>query len=270
MNSSITQWIPPIFIRFFRKVGSRSINFDGWYTEWNDANAQCSGYDQESIVNQALNASLLVSQGKAIFERDSVIFDDIQYSWPLLSGLMLAAALEDGQLKVIDFGGALGTSYFQNLRFLEQLKNIEWSIIEQKHFVALGRQHLLNETLKFYNSIQDLSAERQANVVLLSSVMQYLPEPYEILNELLLKNPKVVIFDRTSFINSGDEDRIRIQNVPEEIYKASYPCWFLSKPKLCNYLNERGYKVLESFDSNECLDKFATWGGMILIRVTNG
>ena len=255
--------------RFLRSVRPRGIFFDGWYTVWSDAYAQCSGYDQENIAQQALSASLLVSQGKAVFERDSVLFDQIHYSWPLLSGLMFAAAMDDGVLKVIDFGGAFGTSYFQNQKFLKHLKNIEWSVIEQSNFVALGRQHLQNSILKFYHSTQELSVKRQANVVLLSSVMQYLPNPYAVLGELLQQNPKVVIFDRTSFIISGGEDRIRIQHVPKEIYKASYPCWFLSKSKLLLYLEGQGYKLLEMFDSDENLDKFATWGGMIFIRESN-
>jgi len=269
MKAFIAQWIPPIFFRIIRRAQAKSVFFDGWFDNWDEAISRTSGYDQENISNQVLEASLLVSQGKAVFERDSVIFNEIQYSWPLLTGLMWAAAHNQGELRVLDFGGALGTSYFQNLKFLRHLKNVEWSIVEQKNFVVLGQQYLQNNTLKFYNSIPDLSAERQANVVLLSSVMQYLSEPYKIMDKLLGENPSVIIFDRTSFINSGDKDKIRIQNVPKEIYKASYPCWFLSKPKLCNYLIDRGYKVLEDFNSDENLDKFATWGGMILIRERN-
>lgn len=270
MKAFIIQWIPPIFLRIIRRAQAKSIFFDGWFDDWNDAISRCSGYDQENISNKVLEASLLVSQGKAVFERDSVIFKEIQYSWPLLAGLMWAAVQNQGELRVLDFGGALGASYFQNLKFLLHLRNVEWSIVEQKNFVAHGQRHLQNDTLKFYGSISDLAAERQTNVVLLSSVMQYLQEPYEVLDKLLVGNPSVVIFDRTSFINAGNEDKIRIQNVPKEIYKASYPCWFLSKPKLCKYLIDRGYKVLEDFNSDENLDQFATWGGMILIRERDG
>ena len=43
-----------------------------------------------------------VKKGEAVYERDSMIFDQIEYSWPVLFGLMWAAAQNSGYLKVLD------------------------------------------------------------------------------------------------------------------------------------------------------------------------
>ena len=92
----------------------------------------------------------MVKRGEAVFERDSVIFDKVQYAWPVTAGLMWVAARNGGRLSVLDFGGSLGSSYFQNREFLAYLPNVRWSVIEQAHFVKAGRKHIQDERLVFY------------------------------------------------------------------------------------------------------------------------
>lgn len=87
------------------------------------------GYDSDSVLKKVKDSAKLVHSGKAVYERDSVLFDKIQYSWPLLSSLMLVAANRQS-MKVIDFGGAFGTTFQQNKKFLKSLPfEIDWRII---------------------------------------------------------------------------------------------------------------------------------------------
>lgn len=43
-----------------------------------------------------LEATLKVKRGEAVFERDSVLFDEIQYSWPVT-----AALIRNGRLHLL-------------------------------------------------------------------------------------------------------------------------------------------------------------------------
>jgi putative methyltransferase (TIGR04325 family) len=70
-----------------------------------------TGYDSEIILEKTRDALLKVKNGEAAYERDSVLFDEIQYAWPLLTSLMWVAAQAKGILNVLDFGGSLGTTY---------------------------------------------------------------------------------------------------------------------------------------------------------------
>ena len=79
-----------------RQMRSDRIVFEGNYASWEDATAKCDGYDAEHILTRVLESTLKVKSGDAIFERDSVLFDEIEYSWPLLAGLMWAAARNGG------------------------------------------------------------------------------------------------------------------------------------------------------------------------------
>ena len=90
-----------------------------------------------------------VKKGEADYERDSIIFDQIEYSWPVLFGLTLGAAQNGGYLNVLDFGDSLGSSYFENLVFLNALPQISWNVIKQANFVEAGQKHFQNKQLKF-------------------------------------------------------------------------------------------------------------------------
>lgn len=220
-------WLPPAVARWVRHVRGAGIHFEGEYATWEDARAQCTGYDAEEILDKVLAATLKVKRGEAVFERDSVLFDQIEYAWPVLSGLMLAAARHGGKLNVLDFGGSLGSSYFQNRKFLQDLPDVCWNVVEQALFVEAGQVHIQNEQLRFYKTIEACLAENQPNVILLSSVLQYLEEPRKILAKLATTEASCLIIDRTPF-SFLDVDKLLVQQVPASIYLASYPMWVFS------------------------------------------
>jgi putative methyltransferase (TIGR04325 family) len=245
-------FLPPLvfsIFRFLRTKKSKSKEIETWsgdYGLWNDAKAKCTGYDSASILEQCKIALLKVKKGEAIYERDSVIFDKIQYSWGLLAGLQKAALENNGKLCVLDFGGSLGSSYFQNNVFLNSLVELQWCIIEQPHFVDCGKKYFESDQLYFFHTIEDCMVKFKPNVLLLSSVLQYLENPEDWIQKFVSLKIPYIIFDRTSVIEMN-KNILTIQNVPEVIYKASYPCWFFDEKKLLKNFN--GYISLASFDS---------------------
>ena len=241
-------FLPPIVTLFLRKVVHSKYGWHGDYSSWEEAKKHCSGYDDEAILEKVKESLLKVKNGEAVYERDSVLFDKIEYSWPLLSGILLAASINKGQLSVVDFGGSLGSTYFQNRKFINLLENVRWNIIEQPHFVKEEKLHFQDERLHFYGDIESCVKKEKPNVLILSSILCYLEKPYEILENLLSYNLPFVIVDRTPFHTKG-YDRITIQRVPPWIYRASYPCWIFDKGKFLTFFNEKGYILIEEFDA---------------------
>ena len=90
-----------------------------------------TGYDGPAILAKTREAGLKVKRGEAAYERDSVLFDQVEHSFPLLAGLLRAALSQQGELVVLDFGGALGSTYLQCREFLTPLKRLVWCIVEQ-------------------------------------------------------------------------------------------------------------------------------------------
>lgn len=241
---------PPLIISVFRKLKNLvqgQLMWSGDYKTWEEALAKCSGYDSDLILEKVRNSLLKVKNGEAVYERDSVLFDKIEYSLGLLVGLQQAALDNNGNLCVLDFGGSLGSSYFQNIAFLNKVKDLKWCIVEQAHFVNCGKEYFEDEHLKFYYTIEECLANNKPNVLLLSSVLQYLEQPYEWIDKFIDLNIPYIIIDRTAFIER-ESDIITLQKVPKKIYQASYPCWFFNESTFIKKIN-RKYSPLISFDA---------------------
>jgi len=220
------------------------------------------GYDSDKILQTVKNSLIKVKNGEAVYERDSVIFDEIQYSWQLLTGLMFASAKKGGVLKVCDFGGSLGSTYYQNKKFLDKLDDVLWGVVEQKHFVDIGKKEFEDDRLKFFYSVDECVEKEKSNVLVLSSVLQYIEKPYELLDDILKNDFEYILIDRTPFSKIGE--KITLQIVPPTIYEASYPCRFFEQDKFINYFTKNGYEQFEEFDSLDGENNDYVFKGMIL------
>jgi putative methyltransferase (TIGR04325 family) len=266
----LQEWLPPVLVRILKRINRARFFSYGEFTSWEEAIEASTGYDQPSILAKTREAVMKVKHGEAVYERDSVIFDHVEYSLPVLAGLMLAAGQNKGRLSVLDFGGSLGSSYYQNRKFLDTLPDVQWGIVEQPHYVACGKEYIQDECLRFYNEIEECAAELKPNVILFGSVLQYLSNPYQIIDQLSrIINTNLLIIDRTPFAEF-ESDKIGIQKVPSSIYKASYPLWIFSRKCFCEKIADN-WQLIEEFDcSQEDLGgkNGFTFQGMIFQRNT--
>jgi putative methyltransferase (TIGR04325 family) len=261
--------LPPILVegyRIFRPRANLIYGLSGDYRSWGEAVIASTGYDSELILEKTRAALLQVKNGQAVYERDSVVFDQVRYDWPLLAGLLWVAAQSDGRLDVLDFGGSLGSTYFQNRALLSRLKEVRWNIVEQRRHVEVGREYFEDQHLKFYLSIDDCLVATQPNAVILSSVLHYLEHPYDLLRAALGLRCNHVFIDRTPFWD-GPTDRLCVQHVPPSIYSASYPSWIFSMHRFRSHLPQN-WEVVTEFDCLETLKGPVemAYKGMILVR----
>jgi putative methyltransferase (TIGR04325 family) len=189
-----------------------------------------------------------VKNEEAVYERDSVLFNKIQYAWPVLSALLWVANLNKGKLKVLDFGGALGTSYRQNRYFLSSIEQLSWAVVEQPNFVDCGQKDFQNEELRFFNTVSEAITAFSPNVVLISSVLQYIENYEQLLLKILAERIPIIILDRVS-VSLADTDTVYLQIVPSSIYSASYPCFMIAESKLIDHFAQNGYSLVEDFES---------------------
>jgi len=278
-KKSLRKFIPPIVLEaraaFLSKkpkkldIGRNAVTWNGNYESWESARSMTSGYDAEIIFKRTAESILKVKSGEAAYERDSVIFDKPQFSWPLVA-ILLKIAMENGnKLSVLDFGGSLGSSYFQNRNFFDALPNFLWSVVEQEHYIDYGNENIADSHLKFYFNIDECIAERNPSVLLLSGVIQCIDSPYSWIKKFTDKSFDYIIFDRTAFIEDG-VDRLTIQTVPESIYPASYPAWFFDEDNILSAMTEN-FEFIMDFDNGITpeitLDgKRAYWKGLYFKR----
>ncbi len=231
----------------FTFVASFRYGFFGPYKSWAEVEDKSIGYDSNVILNKVKEALLKVKNGEAVYERDSVLFYTEEYTWPLLCLLCMIAMENDNKLNLIDFGGSLGSTYFQNKKLLYSLTELRWNIVEQPNFVKCGRNFFSDSQLNFYNSIEECLITEKSSVIIFSSVIEYLEEPYDIIKTAIEHGFEYIIFDRTTFVQEG-EDVVALQKVPPQVYTASYPCWFFDKDKLVKFLSPK-YDLICEFDA---------------------
>ncbi|MET4140289.1 methyltransferase, TIGR04325 family [Pedobacter sp. UYP1] len=232
-----------MFKLFSSKSKKLSYGWSGNYSNWNDLIDSIGGYSEASILDKTRNALLQVKNGTAIYERDSVLSDKIEHPFPLLTCLFKSAAQLQRPLHIIDFGGSLGSTYFQTKNMVGTAI-ASWNIVEQEHYVTAGKEHFEDDHLKFYPSIEACLQVQKPDLVLLSGSVQYLQEPHLFLKALAAYNFDFLVFDRTAF-HQGKQDRLTLQIVPPEIYKAAYPSWFFQEDGFLNHFTTNYNKICE-------------------------
>ncbi len=240
-------FIKKIKIRFKKyrneEIKEEKFGWSGIYDSWAEAEKYSIGYEGKHILEKCKKSLLKLKKGEAVFERDGVLFDKVQYNWVLLSFLQKSIIFNKGELNLLDFGGSLGSSYFQSKLFLEGVKTINWCIIEQDHFVTSGKHHFENKELKFFYTIEESAKIIKPNIILLSGVLQYIEKPYELLKELKQLSAQYIVIDRLS-INETDKDIVSVQNVDPQFYATKLCNWFFSLPKLIDYMKNEYELVL--------------------------
>ncbi|MFN7684627.1 MAG: methyltransferase, TIGR04325 family [Oligoflexia bacterium] len=245
MKRVIKQICPPFIWSAVSRLKPR-LKWEGCYSSYAEALKAAGGsYSDPKILEKVANATRQVRDGRALFERDSVIFEHPEYSWPLLASVFAAAASRQAQsnaLQVVDLGGALGTHYFQLRPFLKGIF-AKWQVVEQEPFAVLGQREFSDNCLSFTNSAA--TSVREPDILICASVLQYLPDPESVLAECLSKRPRYVFVERTPLVERGG-DFWTVQNVPSSIYSARYPCRVFSRQALQTLLglSREGYTLI--------------------------
>lgn len=237
LRSIVRDLAPPALVRLARRSSADRLRWAGHPLDWQAAVLASSGYAASDILARVSQATEQVVSGGACFERDSVAFYRPEYPFPLVTALLDEAVRHRGKLDVVDFGGSLGSAYWQCRPMLESLLQLRWHVVEQAHFVDTGRQRFSSDQLRFYGSLSEACANASPSVALASSVLQYLPDPYDVLEKLAATGATTLVIDRTP-VSDLATDRLCIQHVPPSIYSASYPCWIFSRQNLMERLEK--------------------------------
>lgn len=242
--SALKAWL--IDIRLMQK----GIGWYGQYKTWQEAEKVAGSYSQQKVFEGVKEATFKVLAGEATFERDGQLFYQTQHNYPLLSALFLAQ-LQAGSksLQLTDFGGALGSTWYQHRHLLRQQFNpIKWCVVEQDEFVRMGKKHFSNDILSFHHSLDQLKTQGlDKGILLLSSVLQYLPEPLTFLENLKNYNFQHLVIDYTPW--RKQQASIMVQKSKYQGLSVSYPCHFLNQDEVFRVINQ-SFELVFSFESD--------------------
>jgi putative methyltransferase (TIGR04325 family) len=261
----ILSFLPPIVIPILKRFLKLGIRYENGFKSWDSAVAASLGYDSNEIVSKVLKTSLL-ARDEGLHERDGFILDAPDFNPYTWIGIIQGRRMINGprKIRIVDFGGSFGSTYRTLQDQLRTSKiDFEWVVIEQKHFVDLGKKHFETDELRFVESFTSL-ADKSIDVLIFNSVLEYLENPYEIITEALSHSPLVVLIDRTP-VNSQQSDTFSVQHVPKSIYKASYANRNFSEKNLLGPF-EADFSMFIKYESVLQPDPRNTSMGFIFIR----
>jgi putative methyltransferase (TIGR04325 family) len=221
--------------------------FRGTYASWEEARRASGGYEDEAIVGRVLEATLAVREGRAAFERDSVLFPESERQDPLHRLLRDLLTRNGAGRRVLDFGGSLGSVYWRCHDWIPRVDGLAWDVVEQPAFVRVGQERLAGGGLSFFGSIGEAEACRPHDLFLCSTVLQYLEDPHAVLEDWLSRGWPELVFNNLP-LHTGGSDLLRVQHVPPSIYPASYPVWFLDRARFLAHFDGR-YRVEREYAS---------------------
>jgi putative methyltransferase (TIGR04325 family) len=256
----------PLFIYERIKARRSPIKYEYGFKNWSDAKAASIGYSEDSILQKISSQTVLMVESNSGWVRDGFYFNQVQINYEILSFVALHSA--KGQpLRVIDFGGGLGTSYFQNRNILEKFGiKVCWNIIEQPNFVAEGKLVLGSvPNLHFFETLTDASVT-SLDLVLFSSVLEYLEDSYQFLEEImrLEMKPLGILIDRSP-IDLIDNEKYLVQNVEQSIHQAKLPLRILGQDRIVAILSS-DYELLSDWVSSTQPDPKSSARGLYFLR----
>jgi putative methyltransferase (TIGR04325 family) len=220
------QWLPKPLRIWWRRHFRRRV-FHGDYPDWAAACAVAQGYDDPGASARVVAAAHAVRAGQAVWDRDGVLFHEPRAHEPLVAALRRAAVAAGGGLDVVDFGGGMGSTWWQHREALREFR-VSWRVVERAMFVETGQREFSDAALSFHPTLAAAQAAGPVQVILLSSVLPYVADPHALLREVAAWRAPHVIVDRTPFI-AGGRDRVVVQSAPRELGGGSYPCWLFDR-----------------------------------------
>lgn len=191
-----------LWVKFINKLVKPKI-----YNTYSEALQACSfsGYDDEEIA-------------KTVYEKTRLHSDDVLFHEHLKKHhaaaydnlIALIKELNNDVVNILDFGGACGAYYFALRKCLNHRYKLNWFIIEKKAMCKYGKR-LENGELKFFEQLEVAKTRMPSiDIFNVSGVLQYVSEPYGLVNSILASNPKYILFSRMCF-TLGNRDIVAIQ-----------------------------------------------------------
>ena len=156
----------------------------------------------------------------------------------LLSMLVASLSPLDRPVRVLDFGGGMGIGFANVRRCMAAELQMEYLIVDNEESCERGRRLL--EDFSSVRFMSELPREAESvDVIVLSSVLQFVAEYEKLLHDLSAFRPSFWLF---TFLPAGDIPTFTSAqlNVPGSVL----PVWFFNVDELTQIVEKFGYQLV--------------------------
>ncbi len=248
MKKLLKELVAPFIVKLFKKKRTDW----GWFGElktWEEAEKAAIGYDAGHILEKMKQSFRELKRGTNVFELDTILYKEKRYNYPLLFSLSWIALQKKSVLNIIDFGGALGSAYYWVKDFLLPTTKLNWNIIEQPHIVAAGKAEFETSSLHFFENFDACFKLSSPDILLFSSVLQYIPDKGFLYEEIRKRQFSYIIIDRTPYFSNKERPTaISVQKLNDTVYgkETTLPCFIYNKTEIVTELENEYDIVLDN------------------------
>lgn len=203
-ESLIKSVLPPVVINFLLRMRQPKIT-RLVFPDFSQALQACkNSYQNRELVD-------VVVEKNQIY-RDSLKQNNLIDLGALRPVIAMGSILKDNKLNVIDFGGGGGFHFFIVKKILGNNFKLKWNVVETELMAQAAEATLSTDDLSFSPNIPDAVQNLgKVDLVYTSSALQYCPDPYEVLRELVSIRAKYLFITRTPFIDE-DKQMVTVQS----------------------------------------------------------
>lgn len=234
-------FVPPVLVDLVR--GRLNLppgyTWEGIYPHRRDVPVRHASYDHEARISEmAAQGRDLLGQVRA-GQRPGLWHDTLA----LVAATVSAGS---GRLRVVDFGGAMGTGFIQLIATLPPTTALEYHVVDLPGMCAAGREVFASEPrIRFHTTLAEVPAE--PDIVYVNSVLQYIDDYASQLRALAALRAPRLLLARTA-IGDFPTFATRQLNLPGQV--LAY--WFLNQDEVLGVLAGAGYRLaFESLGDRE-------------------
>ena len=226
-------FVPPVLVDLARGRLNLppSYTWEGVYPHRRAVPVEHPSYDHEARIGEmaALSRELLAQVRAG--QRPGGWHDT-------LSLVAATVSADTGKLRVVDFGGAMGTGFIQLLATLPKTTALEYHIVDLPGMCAAGLEVFAGESrIHFHTALAEVPVE--PDIVYVNSVLQYIDDYAGQLRALAALRAPRLLLARTA---TGDFPTFatRQLNLPGQV--LAY--WFLKRSEVLGLLVDAGYRLV--------------------------
>jgi len=208
--------------------------WEGVYQSFTEAGGQADIYEDEAWINKLTGR---FEEETSSLKSPKGIPAIATFSEHLLPFLACLQAAKKNSIRVLDFGGGFGTSFFKSLASMVTQEKLEYHVVELPLLCAKV-QALASEYpgLHFHKSFPDLTGE--TDIVHVASSLHYVENWRSILDRLIAYQPQYFLF---SDLMAGE---VPTFVTTQKYYNKSIPVWFWNLDEFTSVMENLGYTLV--------------------------
>jgi len=209
--------------------------WEGIYSSFSEVPVTGPGYDGAVWVNNSLKKIAALREQA---QKNAPLPPLSNYRQALLPLLATIIYQQKGSVRILDFSGGIGFTYYQTFYALQQTSGLEYNIVEREAVCRAGREFFEAESNSPYFLTSLDKVEGAFDIIHLGSVLQYIEDWSGLLARLAAMSPNYLLL--IDVLAGNNQTFITSQNY----YGSKIPTWFLNIGELIHTVETNDYKLM--------------------------